>query len=93
MVIARLIDDNGGDRGVNNFLVPLRSMKDHALLPGVKTGDIGPNIGLNVMSNGFASLNNVAIPRRNMAMSFATIDKQGNFPRRMRRRLRRRLLT
>jgi acyl-CoA oxidase len=79
MVIARLIDGKGIDLGVHNFLVPLRSMKDHTLLPGVKTGDIGPKIGYNVMDNGFASFDNVAIPRRNMAMRFASIDEQGNF--------------
>jgi acyl-CoA oxidase len=79
MVIARLIDGKGIDLGVHNFLVPLRSMKDHTLLPGVKTGDVGPKIGYNVMDNGFASFDNVAIPRRNMAMRFASIDEQGNY--------------
>lgn len=64
IVIARLIDGEGKDRGVHNFLVPLRSMKDHSLLPGVKTGDIGPKIGYNVMDNGFAQFKNVKIPRR-----------------------------
>ena len=34
MVIANLIDGQGVDRGIHNFLVPLRSMKDHSLLPG-----------------------------------------------------------
>lgn len=79
MVIAKLIDGKGVNRGVHNFLVPLRSMKDHTLLPGVKTGDVGPKIGYNVMDNGFASFDNVSIPRRNMAMRFATMDEQGNF--------------
>lgn len=79
MVIARLIDGDGVDRGVHNFLVQLRSMKDHMLMPGVKTGDIGPKIGYNVMDNGFASFDNVAIPRRNLAMRFATVDKQGKY--------------
>lgn len=77
MVIARLIDGTGKDRGVHNFLVPLRSMTDHTLLPGVQTGDIGPKIGLNVMDNGFASFDNVLIPRRNMAMRFASVDENG----------------
>ena len=79
MVIARLIDGDGVDRGIHNFLVPLRSMKDHKLLPGVTTGDIGPKIGYNVMDNGFAQFNNVVIPRRNMAMRFAHVDERGNY--------------
>jgi acyl-CoA oxidase len=78
MVIAQLIDGKGIDRGIHNFLVPLRSMEDHSLLPGVETGDIGPKIGYNVMDNGFAIFNNVKIPRRNMAMRFAEVDEQGN---------------
>ena len=79
MVIARLIDGDGVDRGVHNFLVPLRSMKDHTLLKGVKTGDIGPKIGYNVMDNGFCSFDHVHIPRRNMAMRFAVVDEQGRY--------------
>jgi acyl-CoA oxidase len=81
MVIARLIDGQKVDRGMHNFLVPLRSMNDHSLLPGVKTGDIGPKIGYNVMDNGFASFDNVVIPRRNMAMRFAHVDERGNYQR------------
>jgi len=79
MVIARMIDGNGVDRGMHNFLVQTRSMKDHSLMPGVVCGDIGPKIGLNNMDNGFARFDNVVIPRRNMAMRFATVDEQGRF--------------
>jgi len=77
MVIARLIDGTGVDRGVHNFLVPLRSLNDHKLLPGVTTGDIGPKIGYNTMDNGFARFDNVKIPRRNMAMRFSQVDVNG----------------
>lgn len=79
MVIARLIDGEGVDRGVHNFLVPTRSMKDHSLLPGVTCGDIGPKIGYNNMDNGFAKFENVVIPLRNMAMRFATVDQDGKY--------------
>ena len=56
-------------------------MVDHALLPGVETGDIGPKIGYNNMDNGYARFDNVRIPRRNMAMRFATVDEDGNYAR------------
>jgi acyl-CoA oxidase len=79
MVIARLIDGSGVDRGIHNFLVPLRSMKDHKLLPGVVTGDLGPKIGYNNMDNGFARFDKVVIPRRNMAMRFAGVDENGKY--------------
>ena len=79
MVIAQLIDGQGKHRGIHNFLVQLRSMEDHTLLPGVETGDIGPKIGYNTMDNGFAYFRNVKIPRRNMAMRFASVDEDGNY--------------
>jgi acyl-CoA oxidase len=79
MVIARLIDGGGVDRGIHNFLVPLRSMEDHKLLPGVTTGDVGPKIGYNNMDNGFAYFKNVVLSRRNMAMRFAEVDENGKY--------------
>lgn len=79
MIIAQLIDGKGTEQGIHNFIVPLRSMEDHTLLPGVMTGDIGPKIGYNNMDNGYAIFNNVRIPRRNMAMRFASVDETGNY--------------
>eukprot|EP00533_Pseudo-nitzschia_delicatissima_P005236 CAMPEP_0116087120 /NCGR_PEP_ID=MMETSP0327-20121206/5203_1 /TAXON_ID=44447 /ORGANISM="Pseudo-nitzschia delicatissima, Strain B596" /LENGTH=703 /DNA_ID=CAMNT_0003578185 /DNA_START=99 /DNA_END=2210 /DNA_ORIENTATION=- len=79
MVIAQLIDGDGKRRGIHNFLVQLRSMEDHTLMPGVETGDIGPKIGYNTMDNGFAYFRSVKIPRRNMAMRFASVDENGKY--------------
>lgn len=79
MVIARLIDGQGTDRGIHNFLVQIRSMTDHTLMPGIECGDIGPKIGYNNMDNGYARFTHVRIPRRNMAMRFATVDERGNY--------------
>mmetsp|Transcript_5797 Transcript_5797/g.8355 ORF Transcript_5797/g.8355 Transcript_5797/m.8355 type:complete len:752 (+) Transcript_5797:86-2341(+) len=79
MVIARLIDGSGTDRGIHNFLVPLRSMTDHTPLRGVSVGDIGPKIGYNNMDNGFAKFDHVVIPRRNMAMRFSSVDRDGKY--------------
>ena len=79
MVIAQLIDGEGNRRGIHNFLVQLRSMEDHTLMPGVETGDIGPKIGYNTMDNGFAYFRKVKIPRRNMAMRFASVDENGKY--------------
>jgi acyl-CoA oxidase len=79
MVIARLIDGDGIDQGIHNFLVPIRSMENHTLLPGVVTGDLGPKIGYNNMDNGYARFENVVIPRRNMAMRFAVVDENGKY--------------
>lgn len=82
MVIARLIDGLGVDRGIHNFLVPLRHPLTHQLLPGVETGDIGPKLGYNTMDNGFARFNRVVVPRRNMLMRFAQVDSHGRYSKR-----------
>ena len=76
MVFARLLVD-GKDHGVHNFIVPLRDVATHELLPGVHTGDIGPKIGYNTMDNGFAAFERVRIPRANMPCRYATLTREG----------------
>lgn len=44
VVMARL-KTAGKDYGPHAFVVPIRSMEDHTLLPGVMAGDIGPKFG------------------------------------------------
>ena len=73
---GRLLVD-GNDHGVHNFIVPLRDVATHELLPGVQTGDIGPKIGYNTMDNGHASFDRVRIPRANMPCRYATLTREG----------------
>ncbi|KAE9345611.1 Peroxisomal acyl-coenzyme A oxidase 1 [Phytophthora rubi] len=69
----------GQHKGVQAFIVPLRSLKDHAPLPGVEVGDIGPKVGFNSLDNGYAVFRNVRIPRRNMLMRYAKVLPDGTF--------------
>lgn len=85
MVIARLrtpdaSSSSGGftDRGVHNFIVPLRD-ENHALMPGVATGDLGPKLGFNNMDNGFLQLSGVRVPRAHMAARMAHVTKDGAY--------------
>ena len=48
-------------------------------MPGVKTGDIGPKMGYNSKNNGWCTFDHVRIPRTNMLMKFASVDKEGCF--------------
>jgi acyl-CoA oxidase len=48
-------------------------------LPGVIVGDIGPKFGYLGNDNGFLILKNVRIPRDNMLMRYAKVDRQGNY--------------
>ncbi|KAG2782113.1 Peroxisomal acyl-coenzyme A oxidase 1 [Phytophthora cactorum] len=70
---------NGDSKGVQAFIVPLRSPEDHTPLPGIEMGDIGPKVGFNSLDNGYAVFRNVRIPRRNMLMRYAKVLKDGTF--------------
>lgn len=78
VVLAQLII-KGKKIGLHSFLVPLRSMQDHSTLPGVELGDIGPKFGYEMVDNGFMRLTNVRIPRENMLMKYAHLDRNGNY--------------
>ncbi|ETM03210.1 hypothetical protein L917_00545 [Phytophthora nicotianae] len=70
---------DGVHHGVQAFIVPLRSLKDHKPLPGIEVGDIGPKVGFNSLDNGYAVFHNVRIPRRNMLMRYAKVLPDGTF--------------
>ncbi|KAG0313566.1 hypothetical protein BGZ99_008739 [Dissophora globulifera] len=61
VVMARLIT-NGKDFGPHAFCVPIRSMEDHSLLPGVMAGDIGPKFGYNTTDNGTMWFDHYRVP-------------------------------
>jgi acyl-CoA oxidase len=47
------------DMGVHAFIVPIRSMEDHSVLPGIEIHDCGFKIGLNGVDNGALRFDNV----------------------------------
>ena len=77
IVVAWLIV-NGEDKGVQTFIAWIRD-KDHKPLPGIEVGDIGNKFGFNMKDNGFLGFKNFRIPRENMLMWFAWLDKDGTF--------------
>ncbi|TYZ65368.1 hypothetical protein PybrP1_012692, partial [[Pythium] brassicae (nom. inval.)] len=78
IVYARLIL-HGKDHGVHNFMVQLRDLETHEPRPGCAMGDIGPKIGFHNVDNGFCKFDRVRIPRANMAMRAASVDRRGRF--------------
>lgn len=68
-----------GDKnyGAHAFMVPIRDMETHQLLPGCHAGDIGPKIGYTTKDNGFLRLNNVRVPRVNMLQRFTQVRPDG----------------
>jgi len=48
-------------------------------MPGVKTGDMGPKLGINDKDNGWATFDLVRIPRDQMLQKFVQVDREGTF--------------
>ncbi|XP_070533714.1 peroxisomal acyl-coenzyme A oxidase 1-like [Ptychodera flava] len=69
----------GQCHGVHPFIVQLRSLEDHRLMPGITAGDIGPKLGYNCSDNGFLKFDHVCIPRENMLMKYAKVLPNGQY--------------
>ncbi|KAL4129924.1 hypothetical protein PRIC2_005930 [Phytophthora ramorum] len=80
-IVHAKLQIDGEDKGLQAFIVPLRSLEDHLPLAGIELGDIGPKVGFNSLDNGYAVLRNVRIPRRNMLMRYAKVLPDGTFVR------------
>ncbi|KAH8404170.1 hypothetical protein KR215_011153 [Drosophila sulfurigaster] len=78
MVVAQLYI-SGKHKGVQMFIVPLRHPETHLPLPGIDVGEIGKKLGMASVNQGFLGLKNVRIPRENMLMKFAKVDRDGKF--------------
>ncbi|KAF8056074.1 acyl-CoA dehydrogenase/oxidase [Lyophyllum atratum] len=81
VVQAKLILPGGNDVGPHLFLVQLRSMDDHKVLPGLVIGDIGPKAlaGYSTTDNGFARFDHVRRPKENMLSKFAQVTDDGRY--------------
>ncbi|KAI9142566.1 hypothetical protein BKA69DRAFT_260176 [Paraphysoderma sedebokerense] len=76
IVFAQLIVANK-NHGVYPFLVQLRDIKTHRVLPKISIRDLGPKIGFNVMDNGIVGFDHVRIPREQMLMGNIQVTSDG----------------
>lgn len=65
--------------GPHVFLVPIRDLRDHSVLPGVVIGDCGHKNGNNGIDNGFLIFKNYRIPRENLLDKFSQVLPNGEF--------------
>ncbi|ESK95258.1 acyl- oxidase [Moniliophthora roreri MCA 2997] len=81
VVQAKLILPDGTDMGPHLFLIQLRALDNHTLLPGIITGDIGPKAfgGYGNVDNGFARFNHVRIPKSQMLSRFAQVTDDAKY--------------
>ena len=76
VVMAQLYS-RGTNHGMAAFFVQLRDWDTHQLLPGIKSGDIGPKMGFNTVDNGYLMLDKVRIPREDMLMKNTEVKRDG----------------
>ena len=77
-VYAKLIV-KGECHGVQVFIVPIRDLDTHKVLPGLEVGDIGAKFGYATKDNGFLRFHHYRIPRENMLSKYASVSKTGEF--------------
>uniref|UniRef100_A0ACD5XVA0 Uncharacterized protein n=1 Tax=Avena sativa TaxID=4498 RepID=A0ACD5XVA0_AVESA len=84
-VFARLIlplQGEGGepaDMGIHAFVVPIRDLETHAVLPGIEINDCGRKIGLNGVDTGALRFSSVRIPRDNLLNRFGDVARDGKY--------------
>lgn len=73
-------DEKGvSDMGVHAFIVPIRDLKTHQILPGIEIHDCGHKVGLNGVDNGALRFRSVRIPRDNLLNRFGDVSREGNY--------------
>lgn len=65
----------GECHGTHLFMVQIRDMETHMPLAGIKVGEIGPRMGFSSGDNGFLGFNHFRIPKENMLMKHAKVEK------------------
>ncbi|UJR20063.1 hypothetical protein I4U23_023196 [Adineta vaga] len=65
--------------GIQMFLVQIRDLNTHELLPGVETGSISTRFNDCAGDNGYLRLTDVRISRTHMLMKAAEVDRGGHF--------------
>jgi acyl-CoA oxidase len=65
--------------GIHTFIVPIRDLETHALLPGVEIHDCGHKVGLNGVDNGALRFSQVRVPRDNLLNRFGDVSRDGKY--------------
>ena len=66
--------------GVHVFMVQLRD-EEHACLPGIELGDVGPKLGDNSIDTGYARFRGVRVPREHMLARRQYVTRAGAYVR------------
>ena len=78
VVMAQLYTQ-GKCHGIHTFMVQIRSMEDHSVMPGIEVGVIGNKFGYGTNDNGYLRFDKVRIPRENMLMRYSQVLENGTY--------------
>jgi len=56
-IVFAVLEIDGKKYGVQPFMMQIRSLEDHSLLPGIEAGDLGSKIAFESKDNGYMILN------------------------------------
>lgn len=76
ILFARMIV-KGVDHGIQMFVVQLRDMETHKVLPNIEIGDCGEKMGRHGVPNGWIQFKNRRIARDQLLMRFVQVSPEG----------------
>lgn len=76
ILFARLIV-KGEDHGIQMFVVQLRDMETHKVLPNISIGDCGEKMGRHGVPNGWIQFSSHRIPRDQLLARFVQVSPEG----------------
>lgn len=72
-------DGSVEDKGPKAFLVQLRDLNTHVNLPGIRSGDIGPTVGVVDAEQGWAIFDHVRVPRAALLSRYGEVSETGKW--------------
>jgi alkylation response protein AidB-like acyl-CoA dehydrogenase len=67
------------DHGLHPFLIQIRDLKSHKVLPNLEIMDIGPKLGSEAMDNGYMRFTHFRTPRKTLLMKNVSVSREGEY--------------
>ena len=78
-VYAQLVTEDGQQRGLHTFIVPIRDPVTLLPLPGVTIGDMGHKVGLNGLDNGWMMFDQYKVDREMLLNKTGDVSPEGEY--------------
>ncbi|CDW84516.1 peroxisomal acyl-coenzyme a oxidase 1 [Stylonychia lemnae] len=78
VVFAKLIS-KGQDHGIQAFILQIRDIKTHKVLPGLEVGDVGPKISQINTDNGYLIFKNFRGSKTSLLSRYVQLNDDGTF--------------